>query len=760
MVDDALISEIWRPFLGLTSICALWYGCLLLARRGFGQSRGLPAWLAAAVLFWASGTIALEGLSFWSAISTAGLLGVGFAGLIVGLCLPRGRVEAAAPTPPGSVAWEWSAIMSVGLLLTAAVPLAMQSLVLAVKVVSDGPIYHLYFAARWWRAGRLILVAAPFGESAATYFPANGDLWFTWLFTIWGGDRLARIGQTPFLVLAALAAYGLARSAGLGRSASVIATCWFAGSAPLLLFSFTPNVDTIFVAGLLLAGFFFQQFALDQGGESALVLGALAAGLALGTKAVGVVFVPPLLVLGLVIACRADGSRGRKIVRSLVIGLMPLLTGGYWFFRNAWLTGNPLYPLQVVVMGKVVLAGWYGPAAMRKSLYYIPLGDWRAFGDILLAVVDPRLAPVWLAALAAAILAALPRGSRPGVELRRDRLIAAMAALAIANIALYWIFIPYRSQQRFMLQALGFAVSPLAALIDRGRWARLIAAALLGVHLLSAQSWPFAKDDRAIPWDLTLEIPNAVEAPAPLSWRWERAFDRDPRRRSATGVVLLAVVALAAVGAAASLARVQGPGRRGRRRLAAVAGSAALLGAGLADLGLYSYDARIRFYPPFLDFYRGWMSFDVWCGPRGARVAYAGTNLPYYLLGDRLRNEVRYVNINDRRDFLLHDYHREALARGEGVWPNSRPGWDRMNPDYRAWVRNLEAERIDLLVVTRVNSDEGAHNIADSEGFPIERGWADGHPDRFEPLYGELEADPWFRIYRFRKPPWAGATTR
>ena len=47
----------------------------------------------------------------------------------------------------------------------------MRSLLLAVKVVSDGPIYHLYFAARWWKAGRLILVAAPFGENAATYFP-------------------------------------------------------------------------------------------------------------------------------------------------------------------------------------------------------------------------------------------------------------------------------------------------------------------------------------------------------------------------------------------------------------------------------------------------------------------------------------------------------------------------------------------------------------------------------------------------------------
>ena len=71
-----------------------------------------------------------------------------------------------------------------------------------------------------WQAGRLFLVAAPFGENAATYFPANGDLLFTWLLASWGGDRLARVGQAPFLVLAAVAAYRLRPSAGCaGRRA-------------------------------------------------------------------------------------------------------------------------------------------------------------------------------------------------------------------------------------------------------------------------------------------------------------------------------------------------------------------------------------------------------------------------------------------------------------------------------------------------------------------------------------------------------------
>ena len=33
------------------------------------------------------------------------------------------------------------------------------------------------------------------------------------------------------------------------------------------------------------------------------------------------------------------------------------------------------------------------------------------------------------------------------------------------------------------------------------------------------------------------------------------------------------------------------------------------------------------------------------------------------------------------------------------------------------------------------------NRVADREGFPVERGWADAHPQIFELLYGEAEGD-------------------
>ncbi len=183
-------------------------------------------------------------------------------GVMVGAVggIVRWFCTAVDPDPSPTMKTEplaWDAMLSLALLLSVALVLGMRSLVLGVKVVSDGPIYHLYFAARWWKAGRLFLVASPFGENAATYFPANGDLWFAWLMASWGGELLAKVGQAPFLVLASMAAYGCSRRLGAERSASIVATCWFASCTPLLIFSFEPNVDTIFVAGYCLAAYFF-----------------------------------------------------------------------------------------------------------------------------------------------------------------------------------------------------------------------------------------------------------------------------------------------------------------------------------------------------------------------------------------------------------------------------------------------------------------------------------------------------------------------
>ena len=451
-------------WLGLIANGLLISGAWWLAGVGFRQARTLDRVLACSVL---SFTWCLLGLEV---LGTLGLLAIGplvvWMGLLCAVGLVVRRLRPVPPIGPSTdeataEPWRWETLLALTFVLWVLVELGMQSLLLPVKVVSDGPIYHLYFAVRWWKAGRLFLVATPFGENAATYFPANGDVWFTWLMVAWGGDRLARIGQAPFLLLAAIAVFRIGRMLGASRNSTLLATCWFLTSTPLLIFSYEANVDTIFVAFYMIAVYFFLFDFQEAAGTAALVLGGLASGIALGTKPVGVVFVPPLLAL--VLGAKATRSRStRKTLAAFFLILFCLLlTAGFWFGGNFLLTGNPLYPLHLELCGTSILSGWYGRDAMRFSVYYLPITEWRALIDILLALADPRLAPFWIAALAGAWAI----GGRSSPE--QDRLTWALAALAVLNVALFWICIPYRTQQRFMLQALGLAAVPLARLLDR-----------------------------------------------------------------------------------------------------------------------------------------------------------------------------------------------------------------------------------------------------------------------------------------------------
>lgn len=713
--------------LGLPILGSYW-----LARYAMGQGRGLAALLASLTLAWAWVTtgVTIAGsfgflnrptLLVWSAVVS--LIGLKF----------RIAGQPHLGTRRGSgYLLESEALMAVGLSIWAAVHLALPSFVFPVKVVSDGPIYHLYFAARWWKSESLAMIPIPFGENAATYFPAVGDLWFTWLMTAWSGDRLARVGQAPFLIWAALACFATCRRLGSRTSAALIATCWFATSTPFLIFSFEPNVDTIFVAGYLTACFFFLRYALGDDGVPALILGSLAAGGAWGTKATSTVFVPPLLALMLpVIFARQSWSR-RGVRHAVLLLTCPLVMAGFWFSRNLWLTGNPLYPLQIEVFGRTILTGWYDSEVMKLSQYYLPRDDWRAFLDMVLAVLDPRLATIWFLALFGGWT--IGAGSRP-----EDRWVWIFAFLAILNVALYWLLIPYRTQQRFMFHAIGLAAIPLARLLDRGQLLRLAGVGLLGLHLMSSQGWPFGETDAELPWDQSSFVPNAVPGVIPT-----------PRFRSET--LALEGLGLLILGSVWSWSRLARGRTLARWLMASVTTIGAMSLVGYTYLPYLSSSDRLTewSYPRFPDFLRGWMILDQRSGPQGTRVAYAGTNIPYYLMGVGMRNDVRYVNVDEHADWLMHDYHLAGIREGRPNCPYPRADWDRLRPRYESWLENLRRAGIQLLVVTRVNPAEGPHNAYDSENFPIERTWADTHPESFEPLYGVVERDPWFRIYRLR----------
>ena len=543
------MGVVWLILALIPLILGAWW----LARDGFEVEAGSPRILASAVVAWGWVTVGMELLGTLGRLDRIALVGWSVGGLaLAGLIVwSRGRRESPsgitsdtpARTGPGLVA-----LIGAVIVVWAALRVGLVSMFQPVKVVSDGPIYHLYFAARWWKAERIFPVATPFGEVGATYFWANGELWYTWLMALYGGDRFARVGQVPFLGLIGTAVVALGRRLKVGEPASWITAFWYMAAGPLFLFTFEPNVDTILIAGYLIATYFFVQAGTEAPEENlrSLILGSLAAGLGMGTKPTGIVFFPPLigLMLGL---CAWRSRTWRSFFRSVTAAVVPgLAMMAYWPVRNALWTGNPLYPLQVEAFGRVWLAGWFGPEAMKKSTYYIPFANWRAGGDLMMQVIDPREFPFWVAAMVGGWAWARPRPvDFVAAESRKiiDRWVWALTALGAFNLAAYWFLIPYRTQQRFALPGLALITVSLAKLFDRGPWLQTVAVVVLLLHLTTPAPWPVASSEETIPWDLASVVPNFLPGalPIPMS-RGELSQQWHEWRLAATIILLVVAV--------------------------------------------------------------------------------------------------------------------------------------------------------------------------------------------------------------------------
>jgi hypothetical protein len=702
-------------------------GAALIARYALKVRDGLGLVLATALLGWVLVVVGLQGLSLAGQIRLAAALGLATAVFSAGLAarlvarqaaganeLPG---DSAAQTESGGLVVRVSAWAAGVIGLWAALDVLIEGLAGPVLVVSDAPIYHLYFAMRWWKTGTLELVPTPFGESAAPYFPANADVWFTWLLLPWRDETLAKVGQWPFLLIAAAAVFALARElVGRWQIALIPALLWGTSSPPLI-HSHWADVDLAVTAWYLLATWFLVRYSRTAA-LADLVCSALGVGATLGTKYVAILFVPALVLAACVLAWRS-AHRWRDLAIYLACAAVPCL---YWYGRNWMLTGNPLYPLNWEVLGVPVLRGWYSRQAMLTSDYHIPLGDWRSLLMILLRAADPVLVPVWMISGVAGWWIS-PRGRR---------LAALLAMLALLHIVLFWFVNPYQTQERFLFTAFALLAAPLATLLDRWPVSCAPLVALVGYHLAAAQP-----DVR--PWLVArarhLEsLPGPL--PAPMSLGHLGRDGRDGMNPARGRLVLLGALAVAS--AAVTLRPAGRASRLALRGASAVLMGVAIVTAWSGHSAAIRQEPWLKFYPPWHDlgYVEGWRRLED-AGAAGRRVAYAGTNLPYYLFGIGLRNDVRYVNINQYAGYRMHDYHALYSARGERLSPSATPDWDRREADVRAWLSNLQEQRIELLFIGLTNQSGGVHqhNVFDAEGFPVERTWADRLPEIFRLLH-------------------------
>jgi hypothetical protein len=199
--------------------------------------------------------------------------------------------------------------------------------------------YHLPTAARFVQNGSITDLHYVDPAAVVVFYPATSPLVHAVGILFLGNDLLSPLINLGFLALALLAGWCFGRPFGvapvtLTGTAVLLATPGFVATQPGGAYNDVVGLALLLASVALLVNI---DWSGRRPGIAAIGIGALAAGLALGTKFTFIIPVAALSVGLIAIARRGDR------LRQLCVWLFVLaLSGGFWYARNLFAIGNPL----------------------------------------------------------------------------------------------------------------------------------------------------------------------------------------------------------------------------------------------------------------------------------------------------------------------------------------------------------------------------------------------------------------------------------
>jgi hypothetical protein len=470
--------------------CAAWCG-VVLRRLIVPSWRGPLALLAATILALSVLVVVAEvlgavGLFRRWALLAAMAVAAG-AATWIGRRTSAGS-EATAAAPPGR-----RLVLTDAVVLGAALALAFEPYLRRIGTVYrrgmlewDTHWYHAPVAARFSETGDLTRLHAV-NNSADTFLPFNTELLHAVGMVAMGRDVLSPLVNLGWLALAVLAAWCLGRVWNAG-AAAVAATAVVA-TTPVVVYASAGSAgnDLAGIALVLAAAAFVVRGAASP---RMVGLAGLAAGLAVGTK---LTMIAPVLALTAVLAVAWVRER---TPRTAVVWLGAILvTGGFWYLRNAVRAHNP-FPWFELSIGSWTLlpSSTEVPPDCGTTRVAERLTDLDVVRDVfrpaLASAFGPRWGVVLVVALAGAVLALW--GERRQRGLAVVALISGAAYLITPATAGGTISAAscFDYNTRFATPALALGLV-LFALVSAG-WGRYARLGAVGLVLLLAAVPPFS----------------------------------------------------------------------------------------------------------------------------------------------------------------------------------------------------------------------------------------------------------------------------
>lgn len=574
----------------------------------------------------------------------------------------------------------------------------------------DAFVYHLSFPASWVKNGLIYPVTVPFGDQAGTYFPSNVELVYFWLLTYSRSDFLTNIVQCFFLLLCIAAVYRLCRIAGAERSPSLCAAFGVLFMPSMVHQAAAAEVDIAFSAMFLSTLYFLLRWIKSPDTKMNFIMAFISAGLFIGSKTIAIPWTVFILIPVLIYSITKHGVK----IWMLIAVSCSLMTGSFWYLRNFLLTGNPLFPLTLRIGSITILDGAYERSSVLNSAFHTDsLSEWarlmaECWGIPFIALLSTM-----------AVLAVFYNTS-----LKKK---VFFQSVSILIMFLSFFVVPYNREVRFTYTAFMTALVPLALFLSiwRRENRKYMYLAVYVVYLCNA-FLPITGGE-LFHRQLLSHIYNIFTNAHPLYGQMLHGAATIMFASVALGAVIFYYFATQKWSNSLSI-------------IAVICLVFVFISVFIESSNYEKY--KYKYYSFFL-MGHSWNALHS-IEPDPVRISYTGTDLSYGLFGPQLKNHVYHTPINKHGFMMFHQCNDYVKKSGTYVLPNTdRIDFCRREPSYDAWKSKLFLLDTDILYVTVLHQNDRPHLRHDDEMFPIERTWADEHPESFGLVY----KNPQVRIY-------------
>jgi len=182
-------------------------------------------------------------------------------------------------------------------------------------------------------------------------YPQNAELLFLWPVIFTRSQQMLDAANVPFVLISIGVVYGLLKALEISREDSFFAACLYA-LCPVVIMQSGSNYIDVIVALFLLMGLFWMTRYFGERRASFALFSGIALGIAAGMKYTAFFIALPLHGI---IVWRLKSER--RLGTGAVYLCLVFLCCGWWFVRNAYLLGNPFFPLNPFVSGMGAMKG-------------------------------------------------------------------------------------------------------------------------------------------------------------------------------------------------------------------------------------------------------------------------------------------------------------------------------------------------------------------------------------------------------------------